>query len=117
VAWLTSIKPLLAPGWFAGYVELRHRPVNVADIGTLNDLLDDHERPIADVLGDMLDVPLFRLIAVVAMTNVGSFLASILFPFVVLPFFFEGVGGIGEVGELLLEGVKNGAELLIDLVT
>ncbi|GAB3681112.1 TraB/GumN family protein [Salinarchaeum chitinilyticum] len=117
VAWLTSINPLLAPGWFAGYVELRHRPVNVADIGTLNELLDDHERPIGEVLGDMLDVPLFRLIAVVAMTNVGSFVASILFPFVVLPFFFEGVGGIGEVGDLMLEGVENGAELLIELVT
>ena len=116
VAWLTSINPLLAPGWFAGYVELRHRPVNVADIGTLNELLDDNERPIGDVLGDMLEVPLFRLIAVVAMTNVGSFLASILFPFVVLPFFFEGVGGVGEVGELLLQGVENGLELLIDLV-
>jgi pheromone shutdown protein TraB len=117
VAWLTSINPLLAPGWFAGYMELRKRPVNVADIGRLNELLDDNHRPIGEVLGDMMDVPLFRLIAVVAMTNVGSFLASILFPFVVLPFFFEDVGGVGEVGTLLLQGVENGAELLIDRLT
>jgi len=33
---LTSINPLLAPGWFAGYMELRHRTVNVGDIETLN---------------------------------------------------------------------------------
>jgi len=116
VAWLTSINPLLAPGWFAGYVELRHRPVNVADIGTLNDLLEDHTRPMGEVLGDMLDVPLFRLIAVVAMTNVGSFVATLLFPFVVLPYFFQGVGGVWEVGDMLIEGARTGAELLVDLV-
>jgi len=116
VAWLTSINPLLAPGWFAGYVELRHNPVNVADIGTLNELLEDQTRPIGEVVRDMLDVPLFRLIAVVAMTNVGSFLASVLFPFVVLPFLFENVGGIGEIGDLMLEGAANGLELIIDLL-
>ena len=117
VAWLTSINPLLAPGWFAGYVELRHNPVNVADIGTLNDLMDDYERPIPEVLRDMLQVPLFKLIAVVAMTNVGSFLATILFPFVVLPFFFGDVESISQVGSMLMEGARNGADLIWNLVT
>ena len=41
VAWMTSINPLLAPGWFTGYVELRHLTVNVADIERLNGLLSE----------------------------------------------------------------------------
>jgi len=85
VAWLTSVNPLLAPGWFAGYVELRYLDVNVSDISTLNELMSDEETPIRTLVSEMLDVPLFRLISVVALTNVGSFVASALFPFVVLP--------------------------------
>ncbi|MFB6267673.1 MAG: TraB/GumN family protein, partial [Halodesulfurarchaeum sp.] len=76
VAWLTSLNPLLAPGWFAGYVELRRTPVNLSDIGTLNEILSDEESPIRELLGRMLDVPLFRLIVIVALTNVGSMIAS-----------------------------------------
>ncbi len=114
VAWLTSINPLLAPGWFAGYVELRSRPVNVADIQTLNDLLADETKPLRDLLGDIIEVPLFRLIAVVAMTNVGSMIATFLFPFVVLPWLAPEVGGVGGLGSLLLEGVENSLDLLLE---
>ena len=117
VAWLTSVNPLLAPGWFAGYVELRYTPVNVADVATLNEILDDEESPIRDVLGRMLEVPLFRLIAIVAMTNVGSMLASILFPFVILPWLAADIGGIGAIGDRMVEGARNSAEILWRLVT
>ncbi len=116
IAWLTSINPLLAPGWFAGYVELRYRPVNVTDISRLNELLEDHQRPLGAVLKDMYDVPLFRLIAVVAMTNIGSLVATLLFPFVVLPFFFEGITGVSQIGEMMIEGATNSAEWLRDLL-
>lgn len=116
VAWLTSINPLLAPGWFAGYVELRYRPVNIADIGRLNELLEDQDRPIGDVLRDMYDVPLFRLITVVALTNVGSFIATILFPIVVLSFFFEGVSGVSEIGDMMVEGAQNSIRMIGDLL-
>jgi pheromone shutdown protein TraB len=118
IAWLTSINPLLAPGWFAGYVELRHRTVNVGDIQTLNALLDDHERPLGEILGDMLEVPLFRLIAVVAMTNVGSLVATLLFPFVVLPLFFSGseIDSSDDIGRLMLEGAQESLNRLADLV-
>jgi pheromone shutdown protein TraB len=113
VAWLTSINPLLAPGWFAGYVELRYTTVNVGDIATLNALLSDEERPLGELVGDMFDVPLFRLIMVVAMTNVGSFVASFLFALYVLPAFFSGqVGGVEEVPRLLLRGAQNSADLI-----
>jgi pheromone shutdown protein TraB len=112
VAWLTSINPLLAPGWFAGYVELRHTPVNVADIGRLNDLLADEERPIRQVVSRMFDVPLFRLIMIVALTNIGSMVASVLFAVYVLPLFAAEIGGVAGVSRLMLEGARNGAELV-----
>ena len=116
VAWLTSINPLLAPGWFAGYMELRHRPVNVADIQTLNDLIGDTDRPLDDLFGDMLDVPLFRLIMIVAMTNVGSMIATFLFLIVVLPWFGTEIGGTSELMNELFRGARNSLELLWGLL-
>jgi pheromone shutdown protein TraB len=117
VAWLTSINPLLAPGWFAGYMELRHTPVNVSDVATLNELLDDEERPILDLLGAMFDVPLFRLIMVVALTNLGSVVASLLFATYVLPLFAADYGGIDGITRLMIEGAANGADAVWRLVT
>ncbi len=113
VAWMTSINPMLAPGWFTGYVELRSLTVNVGDIGTLNDLLSDETLSPGDLVSAMLDVPLFRLIVVVAMTNVGSIVASFLFAVYVIPAMFGAeVGGVDEVSRLMIEGARRGAELI-----
>jgi pheromone shutdown protein TraB len=117
VAWLTSVNPLLAPGWFAGYVELKYTSVNVADIATLNELMKDEETPIRDLLGQMLDVPLFRLIAIVAMTNVGSMVASVLFPFVVLPLLGSQVGGVDQITDLIIQGAQNSADIIVQALT
>jgi len=117
VAWLTSINPLLAPGWFAGYVELRYTTVSVGDIGTLNELLSDEETPIGELVGQMLRVPLFKLIMIVGLTNVGSFIASFLFALYVLPAFFSGVGGVEEVPRLMVEGAENSARALLRWLT
>ena len=114
VAWLTSVNPLLAPGWFAGYVELRHTTVSVGDISTLNELLADEERPFRALLADMLDVPLFRLIAVVAMTNVGSLIASVLFAVVVIPWLAPEIGGVGAISDLMVRGAENSAALILE---
>lgn len=116
VAWLTSINPLLAPGWFAGYMELRYTRVSVGDITRLNEILDDEDSPLRDLLHRMLDVPLFRLIAVVAMTNVGSFIASLLFPIIVLPWLAPEIGGIGALGSLLVQGAENSAQLIAEAI-
>jgi pheromone shutdown-related protein TraB len=116
VAWLTSVNPLLAPGWFAGYVELRHRSVDIGDIGTLNQILSDEERPIRDLVGRMFQVPLFRLIMVVALTNIGSMVASFLFPFTVLPYLAPEIGGVSGVMDQLIAGAENSAELLWGLI-
>ncbi|SNZ04722.1 TraB family protein [Natronoarchaeum philippinense] len=116
VAWLTSINPMLAPGWFAGYVELRQRPVNVSDIQRLNEILDDTESPLPDLLQRMFDVPLFRLIMVVAMTNIGSIIASFLFATVVVPAMAPEIGGISGITSELLSGARNSAELIVEAV-
>ncbi len=113
VAWMTSLNPMLAPGWFAGYVELKYRPVNISDIGVLNEILSDEEAPLRDVVDRMLEVPLFRLIAIVAMTNIGSMIATFLFAIIVLPWLAADLGGVGALGDLLLEGARNSAEVLI----
>ncbi|QLG62314.1 TraB/GumN family protein [Halorarum salinum] len=110
VAWMTSINPLLAPGWFTGYMELRHLTVNVADIGRLNDLLSDETRPLGEVIADMFDVPLFRLIMIVAATNVGSIVASALFALYVVPQFF-GAADV-NVTQLMLEGARESARVV-----
>lgn len=115
VAWLTSLNPLLAPGWFAGYVELRYRPVNVEDIGLLNDMMDDQTKSVREMLADMLEVPLFRLIAIVAMTNIGSVIATFLFPVTVLPYLAADVGGISGVGDRLIAGARESAEIIYGL--
>jgi pheromone shutdown protein TraB len=117
VAWLTSLNPLLAPGWFAGYVELRRRPVNVSDIGRLNDIMADEETPVRELTSQLLSVPLFRLIVVVAMTNLGSLVASVLFPFVVLPAIGGPFDSVGAVTAAMERGIGNGIDLLVGAVT
>ncbi len=116
VAWLTSLNPLLAPGWFAGYVELRHTPVNIGDISTLNEIMNDEEASVRDLFTRMHDVPLFRLILIVAMTNIGSMIASGLFGVVLLPYFFAEIGSTGEVVQLMAQGAENSARLIWGLV-
>jgi pheromone shutdown protein TraB len=115
VAWLTSVNPLLAPGWFAGYVELRYITVNVGDITRLNEILDDEEAPIGELFTRMREVSLFRLILIVAATNVGSFVASVLFATVLIPILFQGAGieSVDGVVELMVQGARRSVDLVV----
>ncbi|ELY53752.1 TraB/GumN family protein [Natronococcus jeotgali] len=117
VAWLTSINPLLAPGWFAGYVELRYRPVNVRDVGRLNEIIGDADRPMGEALEEMFDVPLFRLIMIVALTNIGSMVATFLFFIVVIPWLGQDIGGVDALMNELFRGARNSLELIRGVVT
>jgi len=114
VAWLTSVNPLLAPGWFAGYVELRHRSVSIGDISRLNEILADEESPLRDLYRRMMEVPLFRLVLVVAMTNIGSFVASVLFPLVVIPWLAPEIGGVNALMNQLIEGATESARVIAE---
>ena len=118
IAWLTSVNPLLAPGWFAGYVELRYLDVNVGDITTLNEIMSDEEAPLRQLWADLTAVPLFKLIMIVALTNVGSFVGSVVFATVLLPYLFAGSGieGAGGVARLMLEAARNSVEILVEAV-
>jgi len=91
--------------------------VSVADIDRLNSVLDDSEAPIPDIVARLREVPLFRLILVVALTNVGSMLASlVVFP-AILPWLSADVGGVAAIGDLLVEGARNGATIVWGAVT
>lgn len=114
VAWMTSVNPLLAPGWFAGYVELRYVSVNISEITELNEILSDEESPLRDIIDRMLAVPLFRLIAVVALTNVGSLIASILFPLIVIPWLAPEIGGVGELSTLIVKGAERSITIILE---
>ncbi|MDT3435030.1 TraB/GumN family protein [Haloarcula sp. 1CSR25-25] len=114
--WLTSLFPLLAAGWFAGYVELRYISVNISDIATLNEILNDQESPVLDLVSRMQEVPLFRLILVVALTNVGSAVASyVVFP-VLIPYISSDIGGMQGVSRLLWQGVRQGTQILVGVL-
>jgi pheromone shutdown protein TraB len=114
---MTSVNPLLAPGWFTGYLELRHTPVNIADIGEMNELLGDTERSLWAILADLREIPLFRLVVIIAMTNVGSIVASGLFVVFVLPLFSREVGGVDGVSRLMVEGAQNSADIVWQTLT
>jgi len=117
VAWLTSINPALAPGWFTGYVELRHLSVNIGDISTLNGLLSDETKPVGEIISEMFEVPMFKLIMIVALTNVGSIVASVLFVSYILPQFGTELGGVDGISRLMIDGARNGAELVWGTLT
>jgi pheromone shutdown-related protein TraB len=63
VAWLTSLNPMIAAGWFAGAVELKVRKPSPHDI---------HGIAEAETLRDLMKNNLFRVILVAAITNLGS---------------------------------------------
>ncbi|QLH76525.1 TraB/GumN family protein [Halosimplex rubrum] len=117
VAWLTSVNPLLAPGWFAGYVELRYVDVNVSDIARLNEIMDDETAPVSEIFARMRQVPLFRLILIAGLTNVGSMIASlVVFP-LVLPMLSAPIGGVDAIPGLLLDGARNGWQIVWGVVS
>lgn len=118
IAWLTSVNPLLAPGWFAGYVELRYLSVNVGDISTLNDIIGDETATMGELFDRLRTVPLFRLILIVALTNVGSFVGSVVFAAVFIPYLFAdaGIQDASGVARLMLEGVRNSLDLIVGVI-
>jgi len=98
-------------------LNFQHDPVNVSDISTLNELLSDEERPIGALITELLEVPLFRLIIVVAATNIGSIVASTIFVAYLLPLFALDLGGVSGVVTLLIEGARNGWQIIWTNIT
>jgi len=70
VAWMTSLNPMLQAGWIGAYVEARVRQPPVSDFRKIYE---------TESLSEMAKVPLFRVVLVAALGNLGSILGTILY--------------------------------------
>ncbi len=75
IAWLTSLNPLIAAGWFAGIVEAWKRKPTMADTKKLAD---------AETFKELMAIPLFRVILVAALANIGSVAGTVLGAYLIL---------------------------------
>jgi pheromone shutdown-related protein TraB len=76
VAWMTSLNPMLHAGWIAAYIEARVRKPPVSDFRKIYE---------AESLTDMARIPLFKVVLVAALANLGSLLGTILYFIFVFP--------------------------------
>ncbi|MDF0592229.1 TraB/GumN family protein [Methanotrichaceae archaeon M04Ac] len=89
VAWLTSLNPLMAAGWFAGIAEAWKRKPKMVDTKRLAE---------AETFKEMMAIPLFRVILVAAMANIGSVAGTVLGAYLILQ--MSGVSPQDLVGGL-----------------
>ncbi|MFH1234458.1 MAG: TraB/GumN family protein [Candidatus Diapherotrites archaeon] len=66
---VTTIHPALAAGWFAGYVEIKERSPKVRDFESLGDIKG---------IGDFYKNRVTRALLVVALTNVGATIGTLI---------------------------------------
>lgn len=92
VAWMTSLNPMLHAGWIAAYVEARVRKPPVSDFRKIY---------AAESIGEMARIPLFKVVLVAALANLGSLLGTILYFIFIFP-----VLGI-DPGVVISTGVHN----------
>ena len=76
VAWMTSLNPMLHAGWIAAYVEAKVRKPPVSDFRKIYE---------ADSITEMAKIPLFKVVLVAALANLGSLLGTILYFIFVFP--------------------------------
>ena len=92
VAWMTSLNPLLHAGWIAAYVEAKVRKPPVSDFRKIYE---------AESITEMVKIPLFKVVLVAALANLGSLLGTILYFIFVFP-----VLGI-DPGVVISTGLHN----------
>jgi pheromone shutdown-related protein TraB len=97
VSWLTSLNPLMAAGWFAAITEAKIRKPQGSDLAKIID---------AESFSEMRHVPLFRVVWVAALANVGSTLGT--FAYFIFIFPMLGV----DPREVLSAGLANLAAFL-----
>jgi len=89
VAWLTTLHPLIAAGWFAGVVEARQRNPTTADIKALAGI---------ETFSEMFKNRFMRVLLVASFANIGSMTGTFLGAYVMMQ-----VTGI-DPREILLAG-------------
>jgi len=92
VSWFTALNPLIAAGWFSAIVEARIRKPAPSDFRLIFE---------AESISAMMKVPLFRVVLVAAMANIGSTLGTILYFMFIFP-----ILGI-DPGVLVIQGLSN----------
>ncbi len=76
VAWMTSLNPLLHAGWFAAYVEAKVRKPPVSDFRKIYE---------TESIREMARIPLFKVVLVAALANLGSLIGTALYFLLVFP--------------------------------
>lgn len=99
-AWLTSLNPAIAAGWVSGLVEAWIRKPTSGDLERLSE---------AKSLRELMKNKVFRVLLVVALTNVGSMIGTFLGIYVVL-----NLTGIDITG-VLKSRISELASLLFSL--
>ena len=92
VSWLTALNPLIAAGWFAALVEAKIRKPAPSDFRKIFE---------TESFGEMMSIPLFRVVLVAALANLGSTIGTIAYFMFIFP-----VLGI-DPGVLFSEGLAN----------
>jgi len=70
VAWMTSLNPLLHVGWIAAFVEAKVRKPPVSDFRRIYQ---------AESIREMIRIPLFKVVLIAAVANLGSLLGTVLY--------------------------------------
>ena len=96
-AWLTSLNPLIAAGWFAAIVEAKIRRPAFSDFKAISK---------AESITEMSTIPLFRVVLVAALANLGSTLGTVLYFLFIFPLL--GIDPTVLIGE----GVANIWEMI-----
>ena len=76
VAWMTSLNPMLHAGWIGAYVEARVRKPPISDFRKIYQ---------TESLREMAQIPLFKVVLVAALGNLGSLLGTFLYFVFVFP--------------------------------
>jgi pheromone shutdown-related protein TraB len=76
VAWMTSLNPMLHAGWLAAYVEARVRKPPLTDFRKIYE---------TESLSEMAKIPLFKVVLVAALANLGSIIGTVLYFIFVFP--------------------------------
>lgn len=92
LAWMTSLNPFLACGWFAAIVQAKMKPPKASDFKEIAN---------AETVRGMFSVPLFKIILVAAAANLGSILGTICFFVFLTPI-------LGVDIEMMTEILKTG---------
>lgn len=92
VAWMTSLNPMLHAGWIGAYVEARVRKPPISDFRKIYQ---------TESIGEMMRIPLFKVVLVAALGNLGSLLGTVLYFIFVFP-----VLGI-DPGVVISTGIHN----------